>query len=340
MPVHPSLTRSAVIARLRAAGCVFAEDEADLLLAAPFSPSELAAAVERRVGGFPLEHILGWAEFCGLRIAVDSGVFVPRRRTEFLVSEAAALLAALDAGPEGAVPQSAVYHSATPLSAAPQPRAHDVAPVGQPGPSTAFQALPSVNAGAASPADVAGMTVAAGTGVRPTTFTARQERIVVDLCCGSGAVGTALAAALTGIELHAADVDPSAVRCARRNVVPAGGHVHEGDLYAALPARLRGRVDILAVNAPYVPTASISSMPHEARVHEPRVSLDGGPDGLDVQRRVIAQAPAWLRTGGDLLIETSRRQARQTAAAMAQGGLTPRIVRSEELDATVVIGRR
>ena len=168
---------------------------------------------------------------------------------------------------------------------------------------------------------------------------ARPERIVVDLCCGSGAVATALAAAVTGIELHAADVDPSAVRCARRNVVPAGGHVHEGDLYAALPARLRGRVDILAVNAPYVPTASISSMPHEARVHEPRVSLDGGPDGLDVQRRVIAQAPAWLRTGGHLLIETSRRQAPQTAMAMTQVGLTPRIACSEELDATVVIGR-
>lgn len=335
MPVHPSLTRSAVIARLRAAGCVFAEDEADLLLAAPFSPSELAASVERRVGGFPLEHILGWAEFCGLRIAVDSGVFVPRRRTEFLVSEAAALLAALGSAPAGAVQQSAIHHSA-----APQARAHDVAPVEQPCPSTAFQALPSVNAGAASPADEAGMTVVAGTGAGPTTFTARQERIVVDLCCGSGAVATALAAALTGIELHAADVDPSAVRCARRNVVPAGGHVHEGDLYAALPARLRGRVDILAVNAPYVPTASISSMPHEARVHEPRVSLDGGPDGLDVQRRVIAQAPAWLRTGGHLLIETSRRQARETAAAMAGGGLTPRIARSEELDATVVIGRR
>jgi release factor glutamine methyltransferase len=336
MPVHHSLTRSAVIARLRAAGCVFAEDEADLLLAAPFSPSEVAAAVERRVGGFPLEHILGWAEFCGLRIAVDSGVFVPRRRTEFLVSEAAALLAALDARPDGAVP-----HSAARQSAAPQSRAHDVAPVEpQPGPSTAYQAVPSVSAGAASPADAAGTTVAAGAGAMPTTFTARPERIVVDLCCGSGAVATALAAAVTGIELHAADVDPSAVRCARRNVVPAGGHVHEGDLYGALPARLRDRVDILAVNAPYVPTASIGSMPHEARVHEPRVSLDGGPDGLDVQRRVITQAPAWLRTGGHLLIETSRRQARQTAAAMAQGGLTTRIVRSEELDATVVIGRR
>jgi release factor glutamine methyltransferase len=98
-------------------------------------------------------------------------------------------------------------------------------------------------------------------------------------------------------------------------------------------------VDILAVNAPYVPTASISSMPHEARVHEPRVSLDGGPDGLDIQRRVIAEAAAWLMPGGHLLIETSRLQAPHTAAAMVRGGLRPRTATSAELDATVVIGQ-
>jgi release factor glutamine methyltransferase len=152
-------------------------------------------------------------------------------------------------------------------------------------------------------------------------------------------VGTALAARVPGVEVHASDVDPTAVRCASLNVVPAGGAVHEGDLCSALPARLRGAVDILAVNAPYVPTASISSMPHEARVHEPRVSLDGGPDGLDIQRRVIAEAAAWLMPGGHLLIETSRLQAPHTAAAMVRGGLRPRTATSAELDATVVIGQ-
>lgn len=267
MPVQLPLSRPAVIGRLRAAGCVFAEDEADLLLSANLSPDELLGAVQRRVDGFPLEHILGWAEFCGLRIRVEAGVFVPRRRTELLVREAAALLG----GASGTLPP----------------------------------ALP----------------------------------IVVDLCCGSGAVGTALAALVPGIALHASDVDPAAVRCARLNVLPVGGVVHEGDLYSALPARLRGNVDVLAVNAPYVPTGSISSMPHEARVHEPRVSLDGGPDGLDIQRRVIAEATAWLSPGGNLLIETSRLQAPLTAAAMARRGLGPRIVMSAELDATVVIGK-
>ena len=268
MPVQSAFARSTVISRLRAAGCVFAEDEADLLLSAGLAGNELLNAVQRRVDGFPLEHILGWAEFCGLRIRVEPGVFVPRRRTELLVREAAALLGTASAGPPPSTPP-----------------------------------------------------------------------VVVDLCCGSGAVGTALAALVPGMEVHASDVDPAAVRCAGLNVVPVGGVVHEGDLYSALPARLRGHVEILAVNAPYVPTAAISSMPHEARVHEPRVSLDGGPDGLDIQRRVIAEAAAWLSPGGHLLIETSRRQAPVTAAAMVSGGLSPRIATSAELDATAVIGK-
>jgi release factor glutamine methyltransferase len=271
MPVRSLLSRSTVIGRLRAAGCVFAEDEADLLLSAGLAPNELTNAVQRRVDGFPLEHILGWAEFCSLRIRVGAGIFVPRRRTELLVREAAALLGAAGVGSAERSPSTAP--------------------------------------------------------------------VVVDLCCGSGAVGTALAALVPGIEVHASDVDPAAVRYARLNVLPVGGMVHEGDLYAALPAPLRSIVDILVVNAPYVPTASISSMPHEARVHEPRVSLDGGPDGLDIQRRVIAEASAWLRQGGHLLIETSRLQASHTAAAMVSAGLSPRISTSAELDATAVIGK-
>lgn len=259
------------ITRLRAAGCVYAEEEAGLLLAAAQTPEGLATAVERRIAGFPLEHILGWAEFSGLRIAVNSGVFVPRRRTETLVNEAVALLrnaSLLKNGPDDGAPGA----------------------------------------------------------------------VVVDLCCGSGAVGTALAAILEGIELHAADIDPDAVECARRNIVPAGGEVYEGDLYDALPSALRGRVDVLVVNAPYVPTASIGTMPQEARLHEPRISLDGGSDGLDIQRRVAAAAPQWLSPGGHLLIETSKRQAPQTADMVARSGLATRIVSSDELDATVVIG--
>ena len=87
-----------------------------------------------------------------------------------------------------------------------------------------------------------------------------------------------------------------------------------------------------------MPTDEIALMPPEAREHEPPVALDGGADGLDVQRRVAAAAPRWLAPGGSLLIETSERQAPSTAAAMAEAGLVARTERSDDLDATAVVG--
>ncbi|MCT9935321.1 putative protein N(5)-glutamine methyltransferase [Planotetraspora sp. A-T 1434] len=295
MSVSPSYPRSLVITRLRAAGCVFAEDEARLLISTARTPADLAAMVDRRVAGLPLEHVLGWAEFCGLRIAVDPGVFVPRRRTEFLVHEAVAIA------------RHAADHTGS--------------------------------AGSAGSADSAG-SVGEASG--------RSTVVVVDLCCGSGAVGAALTAALDqvdrhavdrhAVELHAVDIDPAAVRCARRNVAAAGGHVYEGDLYEPLPATLRGRVGILVASAPYVPTGAIRLLPPEARIHEPPVALDGGADGLDVVRRVAAAAPLWLAPGGCLLVETSEGQARETAEIVARNGLIPRTAGSTELNASVVIG--
>jgi release factor glutamine methyltransferase len=249
---------SVIVARLRAAGCVFAEDEARLLMSAARTPAELDAMVGQRAAGLPLEQVLGWAEFCGLRITVAPGVFVPRRRTEFLVRQAVAL--------------------------------------------------------------------------------ARPGAVIVDLCCGAGAIGAALAAAVEEAEVHAADIDPAAVRCARQNL--PGGRVYQGDLYAPLPAGLRGRIAILAANVPYVPSEEIGFLPPEARAHEPRAALDGGADGLDVLRRVAAGAAGWLAPGGYLLSETSERQASLAEAALAAAGLTARVARSADLAATVVIGRR
>lgn len=251
---------SAIVSRLRAAGCVFADDEARLLMAAAPNAADLDAMVERRVTGEPLEYVIGFAEFCGLHIAVEPGVFVPRRRSEFLVAKAAQ----------------------------------------------------GVEAGA----------------------------VVVDLCCGSGAIGVALAARLQLAELHAVDIDPVAVRCALGNVVAAGGQVHEGDLYEPLPITLRGRVDVLVANAPYVPTDEIELLPAEARVYEARIALDGGADGLDIQRRVSAGAREWLAPGGRLLIETSQRQGPGTLETVARAGLTATLNSSEPFEATVVIGSR
>ncbi len=249
----------AIVADLRAAGCVFAEDEAALLVAAAGTPGDLADKVARRAGGAALAHVLGWAHFCGVRVAVAPGVFVPRRRTELLARQAAALAA------PGAV--------------------------------------------------------------------------VVDLCCGSGAVGVALAAAVGPVALHAVDVEPAAVACAGSNVGDLGA-VHQGDLFTPLPPALRGRVEVLVANVPYVPTGELELLPADVRHGEPTVALDGGPDGLEVQRRVSAAAPGWLAPGGHLLVEASRWQAPRVARDFADHGLAARVTTDDELDATVVIGAR
>ena len=251
------LDRGALAERLRLAGCVFAEDEAELLLTTATTPDELEQMVRQRVREIPLEQIVGWAEFGGLRIAVEPGVFVPRRRTELLLHQA-------------------------PRLAPPQP-------------------------------------------------------VIVELCCGSGALALAVASTLPQVELYATDIDPAAVRCAGRNLAGLAG-VLQGDLFEPLPTSLVGRIDLLLANAPYVPTGSIPLMPPEARLYEPLVALDGGSDGLDVQRRIIAGARRWLAPNGRLLVETSRSQASASVAAFEHHGLEAQVVISDELDATVVVG--
>ena len=231
-----------------------------MLFASARTPIELEDMVQHRVAGWPLEQIVGWAEFAGLRVAVDPGVFVPRRRTELLLRHALIL--------------------------------------------------------------------------------APSRPLVVELCCGSAALSLALALALPDSELYAVDVDPAAVRCATRNLArlsTTSAQVCQGDLYEPLPALLTGQVDVLLANAPYVPTDSISFMPPEARLYEPRRALDGGPDGLDVQRRIAGGATRWLAPAGHLLVETSPSQVAESVAILERHGLATRVVSSDELDATAVI---
>ncbi|MFI7586952.1 putative protein N(5)-glutamine methyltransferase [Spongisporangium articulatum] len=258
----PDLDFDDTVTRLRAAGCAFAEEEAGLLLEAATDPAGLADLVRRRVDGEPLEVILGWVAFCGLRLAIDPHVFVPRQRTALLAERAARLAADM---------------------------------------------------------------------VRPGDA-------VVDLCCGCGAVGAVIAARVPGVELHLADVDPRATALARRNVGAAA--VHTGDLLEALPVELRGRVAVLAANAPYVPSDAVADMPPEARDHEPRAALDGGPDGLGVIRRILAEARQWLRPGGVFAVECSTGQVPLLLGAVRAAGLTPTVETDDERGATVVLARR
>ena len=228
-----------VVERLRAAGCVFAEEEAALLEAA--GGGDLVA---RRVAGEPLEHVLGWVAFAGLRLAVGPGVFVPRVRTELMARVAVA----------------------------------------------------------------------------------RRPEVLVELCCGIAPVAAAAEAALPGLTTWACDVDPAAVGYAARNL---RGTARAGDLDASLPAALQGRVDVLACNAPYVPTGDLPLLPPEARDHEPRRALDGGADGLDVIGRVAQRAPLWLRPGGVLLVEVATRQLPAATALLARHGLVVEVTSDE-----------
>jgi len=249
---------AAIAVRLRTSGSVFAEEEAALLGAEASNADQLETWVHQRCAGTPLEYLVGWAEFAGLRAHVEPGVFVPRHRTEFLVREA----------------------------------------IGR------------------APADAR----------------------VLDLCCGSGALGATLLAALPQATIVAADIDPAAVRSARLTL-PTGSRVYEGDLFGAIPAELHGSFDVILANTPYVPTDAIALMPPEAREHEARWALDGGGDGLELQRRVAAEASTWLAPGGWVFVEASDDQAPVSAELFTAAGLEARADYSDEFESTVVSAR-
>ena len=246
--------RSRVAAALRAAGSVWAEDEAALLVDQARTDSELEALVARRASGEPLETVLGWVAFLDRRLAVAPGVFVPRRRTELLA--------------------------------------------------------------------------------RTTLARVEAHHVVVEMCCGVAPMAAVLEE--SAAEVHAADVSEAALAVAALNA--PGARLHCGDLFAALPHELERRIDVLAANAPYIPTDRIAAMPPEAREHEPHVALDGGVDGVDLHRRLASHAPRWLAPGGVLLVETSRDQLRLTLDAMHAAGLVTSDVLDDEVDGCVAVG--
>jgi release factor glutamine methyltransferase len=259
VPPDPPAT---LIARLRAAGCVFAEDEAALLSAAATSPAELERLVDLRVSGLPLEHVLGWVQFAGRRFVVEPGVFVPRRRTELLVRCAMASLSR------------------------------------------------------------------------------KVEPTVVEMCCGCAAIAATIADEAPGASVYATDIDPAAVRCARQNLLPLGGQVFQGDLYEPLPHVLQGSIDLIIANAPYVPTDGIELMPPEAREHEPRTALDGGPDGLDILRRVVVEATPWLAPEATMIVEISPSQVAALISVAEAVGKKCRYVTDDDISGSVLVIQR
>jgi release factor glutamine methyltransferase len=150
---------------------------------------------------------------------------------------------------------------------------------------------------------------------------ARVRPIAVDVCTGSGAIACFLAAEVPGARVLATELDPGALAWARRNADRYGVELLAGDLDEPLPAALAGRVDVLCANVPYVPSGAIATLPTDVRDHEPRLALDGGPDGLDVLRRLVARAGHWLAPGGGLLCEIGEDQAETGVALLTAAGL-------------------
>lgn len=187
------------------------------------------ALVKRRGQREPLQHILGTACFCGLEIAVNRDVLVPRPETEILAERAWQFLSALT--------------------------------------------------------------------LRSST--------VLDFGTGSGCLAIAIAVHAPTAEIHALDVSPAAIRVAGENAARHGVaqriRFHEGDGFAALPAGLS--FDLIVANPPYIPSAEIDTLEPEVREHDPRLALDGGPDGLACYRQITGEAIARLRPGGRLMLE-------------------------------------
>ena len=229
-----SITPAAITDRLRAAGCVAADEEASELVAAAPDEATLEAWIARRERGEPLAWITGTTTFCGDSLHVDPGVYVPRVQSEELARRSAAILAAGGS------------HAA-------------------------------------------------------------------DLCSGAGAVAVHLMAEAPAATVIGVDLDPRAAACARRNGVRA--------IVGDLDAPLRSHVfDVVTAVAPYVPTGELRLLPADVRRYEPRIALDGGEDGLDVVRRVVAAGARLLRGGGWLLLEIGGDQDRALTSTLDANG--------------------
>ena len=230
-----------------------------------------ASLLVRRRRGEPLQHLLGWEEFCGLRLRVTPEALIPRPETELLVEWALEILR--------------------------------------------------------------------GSGV------SERQGLVIDLGAGSGAIACALARSLPSVSVVGVDISAGALGVARQNVRTLGldGQVRlvRGDLFGPLahPRRVptleawvrtqaggvptpvawvpaRPAADLVIANPPYIASGELGTLPVEVRDYEPRQALDGGPDGMAFHRRIITDAPAYLRAGGWLLVEAGEGQAEALAGML------------------------
>ena len=270
--------------QLAAAGVPTPEVDAELLLAhvtgrprallrmaggtvTDVQSSEFAALVAQRAQRIPLQHLTGLAPFRHLELRVGPGVFIPRPETELMVDHVLGFAAG-----RGTVARDEVGSGNRPAH---QPRLSGETP---------------------SPPDVG--------------------LLVVDLCSGSAALALSIATEVPGSRVIAVELSPTAIEWARGNIADHADQIAAASSSVELlesdatdvagPAgalvELRGRVDVVVTNPPYVPAEAIPREP-EVRDHDPDLALYGGPDGLEVVRPLAEQAALLLRPGGLFLVE-------------------------------------
>lgn len=308
-PRSAELRSAETVPALRAAGCVFAEDEAAILIEAAAGPDDddsepnLDELVARRVSGEPLEQIVGWVDFSGMRLSVQPGVFVPRQRT--------ALLAAHAVSAAQRMTDSRGNRAGT----------------------------DSLRNGSEADAGVAAarpVVLEAFCGVGPVGSAVAGKVPGVDLHLGDAQV-EALRCAVENVERHIQTIQPGdSAQVGEPDTIVTG---HVLDCLHGLSDTLRQSVSVIAAVPPYVPETAADFLPHEALDFEPSTALFGGRDGLDLVRRLIAESLDWLAPDGVLLIELGRGQVASATGFATERGLEARSHLGED-EQTVVLELR
>lgn len=171
-----------------------------------------------------------------------------------------------------------------------------------------------------------------------------EAPLVLEVCTGSGCIACAIATELPGARVVATEIAAHSASVARDNVERLGitdrVTVLECDLFADVPDELRGQVDLVISNPPYIPSGDLPELPDEVLGHEPHLALDGGPDGLDVVRRIAAEAHEWLREGGVLAMEIDETCAVHASKGVGEWYQEVSVVRDLAGRERVVLGRK
>lgn len=267
----------------------------------PLQEQELAAfreLIRRRLGGEPIAYLTGQREFFSLALHVSPSVLVPRPETELLVEEALRLLDGRDSRMHSLSDEPAVQY----LQMAAVPGVA-VTIEYDPLDEQTIDKVETANEDAVSIGGHAASASADALLPGPSLV-----KTVVDIGTGSGAIAIAIKHERPSVRVFAVDRSAAALDVAKQNAAAHNLEISffEGDLLNGLPDA--ERVDLVLANLPYIPSDEIAKLDKDVQC-EPRQALDGGPDGLDVIRRLCEMAPARLRSGGSILLEVGQGQA-------------------------------